>query len=178
MRVDGSYCEVTDHNGDFRVENVKAGLHLVYMDLLSVRADLTLLTSAQHTVVLNSGRDLIVDFRLVRTGRMKGVVWIDLNGNGKIDDGEQLLADVRVVTSISRDTLTDAQGQFILGDLPPGERVILIDEKTLPDNTISVAGSLRVNIEAGGETSNVNFPIVNRPAEVNIKRFAGAEQKP
>jgi hypothetical protein len=178
VRVDGNFYEITDHNGDFRVENVKAGQHLVYMDLLSVRADLTLLTSAQHTVVLNSGRDLIVDFRLVRTGRMKGVVWMDLNGDGKIDEGEQLLADVRVVTGSGRDTLTDGQGQFILGDLPPGEHVILIDEKTLPDNTRSAASSLRVTIEAGGETNNVNFPIVNRPAEVNIKRFAAGEQKP
>lgn len=178
VRVDGSYYEMTDHNGDFRVENVKAGQHLVYMDLLSVRADLTLLTSAQHTVVLNSGRDLIVDFRLVRTGRMKGVVWMDQNGDGKIDEGEQLLADVRIVTGSGRDTLTDGQGQFILGDLPPGEHVILIDEKTLPDNTRSAAGSLRVTIEAGGETSNVNFPIVARPAEINIKRFAGSQQKP
>jgi hypothetical protein len=75
---------------------------------------------------------------------------MDLNGNGKIDVGEQLLANVRVVTGGGRDTLTDAQGQFILGDLPPGEHLILIDEKALPKNTISVAGSLRVNIEAGG----------------------------
>jgi hypothetical protein len=178
VRVDGNYYEVTDHNGDFKVENVKAGQHLVYMDLLSVRADLTLLTSAQHTVVLTSGRDLIVDFRLVRTGRMKGVVWMDLNENGKIDEGEQLLADVRIVTGSGRDTLTDGQGQFTLGDLPPGEHVILIDEKTLPDNTRSAGGSLRVTVEAGGETNNVNFPIVNRPAEVNIKRFAGSQQKP
>jgi len=85
---------------------------------------------------------------------------------------------VRIVTGSGRDTLTDAQGQFILGDLPPGEHVILIDEKTLPDNTKSAAGSLRVTIEAGGETNNVNFPIIPRPAEVNIKRFAPGEQKP
>jgi hypothetical protein len=178
VRVDGNYYEVTDRNGDFRVENVKAGAHLVYLDLLTVRADLTLLTSPQHTVALNAGRDLIVDFRLVRTGRVKGVVWMDLNGNGKVDDGEQVLADVRVVTGSGRDTLTDAQGEFILGDLPPGEHVILIDEKTLPDNMKSAAGSLRVNVEAGGETSNVNFPIVPRPAEVNVKSFPSNEQKP
>ena len=178
VRVDGNYYEVTDRNGDFRVENVKAGSHLVYLDLLTVRADLTLLTSAQHTVALNAGRDLIVDFRLVRTGRVKGVIWMDLNGNGKVDDGEQVLADVRVVTGSGRDTLTDAQGEFILGDLPPGEHVILIDEKTLPDNMKSAAGSLRVNVEAGGETNNVNFPIVSRPAEVNVKRFPSNEQKP
>lgn len=178
VRVDGNFYEMTDRNGDFKVENVKSGQHLVYIDLLTVRADLTLLTSAQHAVMMNSGRDLIVDFRLVRTGRMKGVVWMDLNDNGKVDDGEQLLADVRVVTGSGRDTLTDAEGQFILGDLPPGEHVVLIDEKTLPENTRSAARSLRVNIEAGGETSNVGFPIVARPAEVNIKHFAPAEQKP
>ncbi len=178
VRVDGSYYEVSDRNGDFRVENVKAGGHLVYLDLLSVRADLTLLTSPQQTVALRPGRDMIVDFRLVRTGRLRGVVWMDLNGNGKIDDGEQLLADVRVVTGSGRDTLTDAQGEFILGDLPPGEHVVLIDEKTLPENTKSAPGSLRVTVEAGGETANVNFPIVYKPAEITVKHFPSNDQKP
>jgi hypothetical protein len=177
VRVDGSYYEVSDRNGDFRVENVKAGEHLVYLDLLSVRADLTLLTSARQTVALRTGHDMIVDFRLVRTGRIRGVVWMDLNGNGKIDDGEPMLADVRVVTGSGRDTLTDAQGEFILGDLPPGEHIVLIDEKTLTENTKS-AGSLRVTVEAGGETTKVNFPIVTKQAEVTIKFFPATTQKP
>jgi len=178
VRVDGSYYEVSDRNGDFRVENIKAGEHLVYLDLLSVRADLTLITSPQQTVALRSGRDMIVDFRLVRTGRVRGIVWADLNGNGKIDEGEPTLADVRVVTGSGRDTLTDTQGEFILGDLPPGEHVVLIDEKTLPEGTKSAIGSLRVNIEAGGETNNANFPIVPKPAEVTVKHFPSSDQKP
>ena len=177
VRVDGSYYEVSDTNGDFRVENVKAGEHLVYLDLLSVRADLTLLTSPRQTLALRSGRDMIVDFRLVRTGRIRGAVWMDLNGDGKIDEGEPMLADVRVVTGSGRDTLTDAQGEFILGDLPPGEHVVLIDEKTLAENAKS-AGSLRVTVEAGGETTNVNFPIVTKQAEVTVKHFPASSQKP
>ncbi|MEK6321331.1 MAG: SdrD B-like domain-containing protein [Acidobacteriota bacterium] len=178
VRVDGSYYEVSDRNGDFRVENVKAGEHQIYMDLLSVRADLTLLTSAQHTVALKPGRDMIVDFRLVRTGRIKGVVWMDLNGNGKIDEGEQPLADVRVVTGSGRDTLTDAQGEFVLGDLPPGEHIVLVDEKTLPENTRSAAGSLQVIVKAGSETGNTNFPVASKPVEVKVKSFASTAQKP
>ena len=103
---------------------------------------------------------------------------MDLNGNGKIDEGEPILPDIRVVTGSGRDTLTGAQGEFILGDLPPGEHVVLIDEKTLPENTKSAAGPLRVTVEAGGETSNVNFPIVSKPAEVTVKHFPSNDQKP
>ncbi|HEU4389507.1 MAG TPA: hypothetical protein VFV34_17010, partial [Blastocatellia bacterium] len=121
VRVDGSHFAETDSNGDFRVENIASGEHKVYLDLTSVRADLTLIDSAQQVAVMRAGRDSIVDFRLVRTGRMRGTVWLDENGNGVKDDNEQPLADVRVVTSSGRDTLTDEKGEFILGDLPPGE---------------------------------------------------------
>ncbi|HLG14241.1 MAG TPA: AMIN domain-containing protein [Blastocatellia bacterium] len=174
VRVDGSYFSVSDRNGDFRVENVKAGEHTVYLDLLSVRADLTLLDSPQQTAMLIPGRDSIVDFRLVRTGRIRGLVWLDGDGNGRLDDGEQLLPDVRVLTGSGRDTLTDAQGEFVLGDLPPGEHVVLVDEKTLPDGTKSANGSLRVIVKAASETNNVSIPVVRKPSEVNVRRFPPA----
>lgn len=103
---------------------------------------------------------------------------MDLNGDGKIDDGEPLLADVRVVTGSGRDTLTDAQGEFILGDLPPGEHVVLIDEKTLAENNKSASGALRVPVEAGGETTKINFPIIPKPTEVTVKHFPSSGQKP
>jgi hypothetical protein len=171
VRVDGAYYAVSDKNGLFRIENIKEGEHNIYLDLLSVRADLTILGSPQFTTSLIRGRDSIIDFRLVRTGRMRGTVWIDKNGNGVFDDGEQPLPDVRVVTGSGRDTLTDSQGDFILGDLPPGEHVVLIDEKTLPENLKSALGPLRITVKAGAETPSVDFPIVTRPPAVNIKRF-------
>jgi len=37
-------------------------------------------------VSLDSNRDVMVDFRVVRTGRISGVVWMDLNGNGRFDN--------------------------------------------------------------------------------------------
>ena len=84
--------------------------HSVYLDLLSVRADLTLLDSTQQLVELGSRQDVMVDFRVVRTGRISGVVWLGVNENGKLDEGEQPLPDVRVVPSSGRDTLTDEKG--------------------------------------------------------------------
>jgi copper amine oxidase-like protein len=168
VRVDGSRYAVSDATGNFRIESVLQGEHAVYLDLLSVRADLTLLDGTQQQITLDSSRDVVVDFRVVRTGRVSGVVWLDTNENGRVDEGERLLADVRVVTGSGRDTLTDINGNFLIGDLPPGEHILLVDEKTLPERTRSSAGSLSIKIEAGTETAT-SFPITNLPDQ--IKRF-------
>jgi hypothetical protein len=169
VRVDGNRYVVSGTDGSFRIDSVQTGEHAVYLDLLSVRADLTLLDGAQQQVSLLSRRDSVVDFRLVRTGRISGLIWLDVNENGRLDEGEQPLTDVRVVTASGRDTLTDANGYFLIGDLAPGEHVILVDEKTLPEQTRSVSGSLSVTVLGGSETGDVVFPVTLVPAEV--KRF-------
>jgi hypothetical protein len=169
VRVDGNRYVTTDENGLFRIEAVHTGDHQVYLDLLTVRADLTMLDGPQQSVTLLPGRDSIVDFRLVRTGRLTGIVWFDSNGNGQMDESEHPLPDVRIVLGSSRDTLTDENGVFSIGDLPPGEHVLLIDEKTLPENTRSAAGSLTIKVQAGTETRDINLPVITIPAE--IKRF-------
>ena len=48
VRVDGSRYVVSDASGNFRIESVARGEHSVYLDLLSVRADLTLLDNTQQ----------------------------------------------------------------------------------------------------------------------------------
>jgi hypothetical protein len=104
----------------------------------------------------------------VRTGRISGVVWLDLNANGRLDESEQTLPDVRVVTGSGRDTLTNEKGYFIIGDLPPGEHILLLDEKTIPDMTRSATGSQTIRVVAGNETSTL-LPVTVVPDQ--IKKF-------
>jgi Copper amine oxidase N-terminal domain len=168
IRVDGNRYVVSDDSGLFRIDSVARGEHSVYLDLLSVRADLTLLDQTQQQITIESTRDVIVDFRVVRTGRITGLVWFDTNENGRLDAGEQPLPDVRVVTGSGRDTLTDDKGYFIIGDLPPGEHILLLDEKTIPEQTRSATGSQTIKVAAGNETSTL-FPVTTLPAQ--IKKF-------
>jgi Copper amine oxidase N-terminal domain len=168
VRVDGNRYVVSDDSGNFRIDSVARGDHAVYLDLLSVRADLTLLDQTQQQIMIESTRDVIVDFRVVRTGRISGLVWFDTNENGRFDEGEQPLADVRVVTGSGRDTLTNDKGYFIIGDLPPGEHILLLDEKTIPEQTKSGLGSQTIKVAAGAETSTL-FPVTTLPAQ--IKKF-------
>jgi hypothetical protein len=168
VRVDGNRYVVSDADGNFRIDSVTRGEHAVYLDLLSVRADLTLLDNTQQQITIVSTRDAIVDFRVVRTGRITGVVWLDLNENGRLDESERPLADVRVVTGSGRDTLTDDKGYFIIGDLPPGEHILLLDEKTIPEQTRSTSGSQTIRVSAGSETPTL-LPVTPLPAQ--IKKF-------
>lgn len=165
VRVDGSRYVVSDINGNYRIDSIARGEHTVYLDLLSVRADLTLLDNTQQLIALDSNRDVMVDFRVVRTGRISGIVWMDANNNGRLDETEQPLPDVRVVTGSGRDTLTDEKGYFIIGDLPPGEHIVLLDEKTIPEQTQSVAGSQTVKVAAGNETVTT-FPVAPLPDQI------------
>ena len=168
VRVDGNRYVVSDVNGNYRIDSIARGDHAVYLDLLSVRADLTLLDNTQQLITFDSNRDVLVDFRVVRTGRISGVVWMDVNNNGRLDEMEQPLPDVRVVTGSGRDTLTDEKGYFNIGDLPPGEHIILLDEKTIPEQTRSIAGSQTVKVAAGNETVTT-FPVGPLPDQ--IKKF-------
>lgn len=177
VRVDGNLFATTDRDGLYRIAEASAGEHAVALDLLSVRADLTILGEPSRSVALRPGFDSVVDFRVVRTGRLTGTVWLDLDGDGKVGPGEEPLAGVRVVTDGGRDTLTDELGQYVIGDLPPGLHAVLVDAKTLPDETLARApgaappalGVAQVKVTAGAETPGVNFAVSPKPAEV--KRF-------
>lgn len=169
VRVDGNRYVVTDAEGMYRFDSVIAGDHSIYLDLLSVRADLTLLNGAEKRLALDAGSDSQVDFRLVRTGRLSGRVWMDANENGKFDEGETPLSDIRIITGSGRDTLTDNDGYFIIGDLPPGEHVVLIDEKTLPEKTSAASKPLAIQVFPGRETPDIPLAVIKTPAE--IKHF-------
>jgi hypothetical protein len=56
----------------------------------------------------------------------------------------------------------------MIGDLPPGEHILLLDEKTIPDQMRSVTGSQTIKVSAGNETST-NFPVSPLPDQ--IKKF-------
>ncbi len=166
VRVDGNRYVETDANGLFAFEALPAGESRIYVDLLSVRADLELLDGGTRNLVLEPGKITQFDFRLVRTGRVTGRVWLDANGNGAYEEGEAPLSDIRVVTASGRDTLTDSNGFFTIADLPPGEHVFYLDEKTLPEKMVPAKKPLAVECFAGRETREVFLTVVPTPPEV------------
>lgn len=170
LLVDGSTSVRTNATGEYLAPGLTPGTHALQLNLLTVRADLSMLTGAKQDVLLLPERDTVVDFRLVRTGRVRGTVWLDRNHNGALDEDEEPLSDVRVVAG-AQDTLTSPSGEFILGDLPQGRHTLLVDEKTLPEGLKAATGGVPVEVRPPAETSDVRLPVHEKPVDVEIQEF-------
>jgi len=172
VSVDGTYYVSTNEAGLYDIETVEAGQHKVLLDILSVRADLTLLDDLEKQLKLSPGSIGTVNFRVVRTGQIQGQAWFDENENDIWDTSESGLADVRIFSSSGRDTLTNESGSFVLGDLVPGRYTVGIDEKTLPEGLMFTEANREVVVEAGQTLRGIAFAV--RPRHAQIKRFAAS----
>ena len=157
VMLDSTQTTVTDAQGNYRFSHVPPGAHTVSISLYDVRADVIPSNSASHTVLLSPRRIVTSDFRLVKSGRIQGRIWQDLNGNGKYDEGEPGIGNVRIVITGGHDTYSDSDGTFIMGDLPAGEQTIFLDQRTLPSELIIAATQQQVDVKAGQSTDGVTF---------------------
>lgn len=65
-------------------------------------------------------------------GMIIGRVFVDVDGNGRPDDGEPGIGSVAVFTETGVMAITDPEGKYVLPDVGEGEHVIRIDTTTLP----------------------------------------------
>lgn len=95
---------------------------------------------------------------LQRSG-VAGQVFLDENGNGNLDEGEQLLPDVRVRVGMIT-TRTDSLGRYRIWDLLPYEPVILVVDTLTLQSPLWIPTFAAVSIEPGpNEFRTVNVPI-------------------
>lgn len=124
------------------------------------------------TLTLKQGRESVIEYRLVRTGRLRGAVFVDTNGNGVRDDADEGVSDARVLTGSGKDTLTDTSGEFVIGDLALGQHTVVLDEKTLGDEFEVITGAHDVKVKPGEEVGGIDFQVKRRERPVEILEFA------
>lgn len=89
----------------------------------------------EGSVILDpySGQVALENGRAVGRGGVRGTVFLDRNGNGRLDDDESGIPDVLVRVG-PRATATDAHGRFSAWDVPPFASAALeIDTLSLPN---------------------------------------------
>ncbi len=138
----------TDAFGMWRVENLPPGVYQASLDGLSLPVGMTATTDSTMPAVVDPGGADEVDFGIALLLDVGSVVWIDDNGNGAVDDGEEGISGALVnlydeLGALIGFTSTGPEGTYGFSGLYPGRYSIVVD-------VYSVPGGLRASWDRDG----------------------------
>ncbi|MEO7649944.1 MAG: carboxypeptidase-like regulatory domain-containing protein, partial [Bryobacteraceae bacterium] len=158
VTLDEDVATVTDPGGYFRFDGLRPGTH-------RLRAEISTLPAS----FIFANNDLIVavmpyranqrDFVAIPTGQIEGTVTlITLDETGT--EVARLFPDARIIATGDRDTFSEGDGAFVLGDLPPGTYQLRLDPATVPASFVARPASQTVQVKPGRTVSGVALNIV------------------
>ena len=153
--LDGTQAATSDARGLFRFEQVAPGAHTVNASLDGLPADMVFADVPEKTVAVLSYRENILNFSVLRTGRITGRVTCLEYRDASETPVERALPDVRIVASPGYDALSEINGMFLLGDLPPGDYELKLDRAT---------SSRRLRCQDRSHSRCRSSPVKPRPA--------------
>jgi cell division protein FtsN len=176
--LDGTQAAASDARGLFRFEQVTPGAHTVNASLDGLPADMVFADAPEKTVAVLSYRENILNFSVLRTGRITGrVTCLEYRGASEMPV-ERALPDVRIVTSSRYDALSEINGMFLLGDLPPGDYELKLDRATLPSGYVAKTDPIRVVVKPGETATDVTFRLAIPPKPIIQKILSPQTEKP
>jgi hypothetical protein len=122
---------VTDDKGWYHM-TVRAKRVTVAAVADSVPAGFIFSTPTFTKVMVRQGLRDRVDFGLTTRSGIYGVVFVDKNGSGIPDQGDDFIDGVKVMVDGKTAQISDPQGAYFFTNVPPGTHVLTIDIATLP----------------------------------------------
>ncbi|MEQ1727614.1 MAG: carboxypeptidase regulatory-like domain-containing protein [Vicinamibacterales bacterium] len=153
----GRYRTTTREDGRYRFAHVPPGDH----ELAVVREHLPAafaVAGQPRTVALGQGVSARADISVTSLHAVHGRVFIDANGNGRIDEDEALANAVVRLGDSGTATLTNQSGVFDFYNLQPGRYAVWLDTARLrADLALVSEGRLSVDLQADRPATNVDF---------------------
>jgi hypothetical protein len=163
---DGEAMVLTDARGYYRFDNVDSGAHTIRAELAGVPAGFVFAGSSEHTLAVIPNHENRQDFRVIKTGQIEGkVTYMDYSSDTEhpIESG---FPDAHLLATGDRDTFSEGNGSFLLGDLPPGEYEIHLDPATVPRGYVSQPPSYVVRVTPGVSSKQPRFRLAIPPKPV------------
>ena len=168
VRKRGSTPGRTDQGGRFNMNEISAGTYRFELETKTLPIEFTTMTPTELTVQVPAGKPAMVEFPVVRTGQIKGIVFHDTNRNGSRDAGEPGVSDAVVqVEGSDIISFTDPQGHFTLHGLAPRSWKVAVNVALLGEDTeVTGAGSAEAPVPPNGEVTGVALGIAARERPV------------
>jgi hypothetical protein len=183
VRLDNGRAIATDGQGFYRFDNVEPGSHRLRAELATVPAGYVFAGSGEVLVAAVPGRENRIDFRVIRTGQIEGKVTFLDYGNQEDAPVESPLPDARIIATGGQDTYTELNGDFLLGDLPPGVYELRLDPESLPPGLSPKPVEVRIEVTPSSTIRGVKFrlekpmrPVIEIQAPDQIVDLASAEK--
>ena len=163
---DGEVMTLTDARGYYRFDNVDSGAHTIRAELAGVPAGFVFAGSSEHTLAVMPNHENRRDFRVIKTGQIEGkVTYMDYSSDSEhpIESG---FPDAHLLATGDRDTYSEGNGSFLLGDLPPGQYEIHLDPATVPKGYVSQPPSYVVRVTPGAISKEPRFRLAIPPKPV------------
>jgi hypothetical protein len=156
----------TDAAGQFRFDHVAAGPHTIRAELAGVPADLVFADIPERTIAVVPYQQNDVSFRVARAGRVLGVVTYADYTSDPDKAMQRPLPDARIIAGGDRDTFSEANGGFLLGDLTPATYELRLDPTTLPAGYVARPEVITVTVYPGESVQGVHFELAIPPRPV------------
>ncbi len=179
VTLDDDTATTTDSAGYFRFDGLNPGTHRVRAEIATLPASFIFANDDSFVAILPY-RANRRDFLAIPTGQIQGTVsLITLDETGT--EVAQVFPDARILATGNRDTFSEGDGAFVLGDLPPGQYQLRLDPAVVPPSFVPRPAMQTVQVKPGQTVSGVVLNVVKSvvmrtaPASQPVKRAqAGA----
>lgn len=164
-----TFSTQTDSGGYYLFDGLPAGIYTANLDESTLPNNYGTTTPDPLTPIsLAVGQDYdTADFGAAPGASIGDYVWHDLDGAGDQDASEGGIEGVRVYIDSNgngsydpgeRYDITDGNGKYLIGNLPPGTYSLRVDGATVPAGyTATTASPVTVTVAAGGTDLTADF---------------------
>ncbi|MGB0929214.1 MAG: SdrD B-like domain-containing protein, partial [Chitinophagales bacterium] len=172
---------VTDSNGEYTFNNLPPNTYGVEVEVSTAPEDSSPTTNTSTFVELGVGEAYIdADFgfnvpELHETASIESTVWMDDNGNGIQEAGEEGIEGVLIVLldedgDVIATTTTDENGDFIFDNLPPGDYTIVVNPDDLENLDATTNTSIDATLDLGeNEKPGIGFGFTPDECAISIE---------
>ena len=160
-RIDAGFANffferISQADGTFEFQTLRPGRYTIEIDRASLPAKFAGAERQVLIVDVAAGRRSFFDLKVKPQRIVTGIVFVDENGDGKYKRGEDTPVEGAYVTAGGNFALTDANGSYVLRDLPAGRVGMLVTSPKKNGNTHVV-----LDLGAG--------PVTNRVVDVPLE---------
>ena len=127
----GRQTAFTDHQGRYEMK-VRAKSVQVNLDVESIPEGFIFSTPNIINVKIVQSKEQVINFGLTTQSGIYGIVFVDINNNGKPDAGDQFIPKAKIVLDETKTAVTDYEGIYYFQEISPGKHTLRIIVNSLP----------------------------------------------